>query len=321
MNPTDPIPHGTPDWHAARKGRITASMAPSILCPGLPGVFGTPLSAWLEITGRAQEEREARDDDDEEEDGGIQPSQAAEYGRATQDVHLRMLAQKAGIEWSVMEPGFYVSREHPWLGASPDAIGTRDGHPILAECKAPTNVRIVRELRHGIPRPYVVQAIVQMIVCEIPQDVVSVLYPPSPTWQVLYDAPELRAWVLDGLRAFWRDHVETDTPPPMDASWLGADALEAINAAYPPRPGVSIRFDEGSEFAALAAEFEAVKVAGAAAEKQAKILKARMIELSQGAERIVLPDGSGYTRREQVRKGYTVADGKSIVLRRVKVVE
>lgn len=320
MNLPDPIPHGTPEWHAARRGRITASIAPAILCPGLPGVHGNPLSAWLEITGRNAPEIEDEQDEADDEGEDIAPSEAAEYGRATQDVHLSMLGKKAGIEWAVREPGFFVSRELPWLGASPDAIGSKDGHPILAECKAPTNPRLVRELRHGIPRAYVVQAIVQMYVCEIPQDVVSVLYPPSPTWQVLYDSPELREWVIGGLRAFWRDHVEADVPPPMDAAWSG-DAVEAINAAYPPRPGVAIRFDEGSEFVDLAAQFEAAKAARDEADKTARGLKARLIELSQGAERIVLPDGSGYTRKTQARKGYTVADSTSIVLRRVKAVQ
>lgn len=311
----DPVAqHGTPEWHAARKGRITASMAPAILTPGEPGVFGNPLSAWMELTGRTASGEQEEDDEPEEEEESedIAPSDAAEYGIATQQVHAKMLERKcAGLAWSILEPGFFVSPVIPWLGASPDAIGSLDGAPCLGEFKAPTNLKIVKELRHGVPMPYVVQAIVQMVVLDIPQDIVSVLYPPTPTWQRIHRSPDLEAWVMEGLRRFWEDHVIADTPPAMDARWLDDRAAKALSDLYPPAPGTKVYFTPDSEGYAVATALEEAKAQVKEAEEQVKVAKARLIEISGGAERIYLPDGSGYTRSKSLRN-YAAKEAKTI---------
>lgn len=319
----DPIAeHGTSEWHAARRGRITASMAAAILCPGQPGVHGNPHSAWLEVTGKNTklDDDGEPDDDAEAEEGAISPSAAAEYGRDTQEVHAKMLAKRAGIQWAVLEPGFYVSEKYPWLGASPDGIGALDGEPLTAELKAPTNLQIVKALRHGMPLPYVVQSMVQMIVCDVRQAITSVLYPPQPTWQRLHRSPELEGWVMTGLIEFWERHVVTDTPPPLDVAWLDAKTAKAISDLCPPRPGAAVYFDLGHEGCSVAAALEEAKAAKKKAVEQETFAKARLVELAGDAERIYLPDGSGYSRTKGVRQNQAREASVSEVttLRRVK---
>ena len=47
---TKTIKHGTPEWFAARRGKVTGSTAAAILAPGQTGVRGTPRSEWMRIT-------------------------------------------------------------------------------------------------------------------------------------------------------------------------------------------------------------------------------------------------------------------------------
>lgn len=319
MNLNPIAAHGTPEWFAARRGRITASMAASILCPGQPGTWGNPLTAYLELTApdKASEDEDGPDDDEEED---ISPSDAADYGRETQEVHAHMLAKRAGVKWAALEPGFYVHPTIPWLGASPDAIGSLDGAPCSGEFKAPTNLQIVKQLRHGIPLPYVAQSMVQMVVLDVPQSIVSVLFPPAPTWQRIHRSPELEAWVMNGLRAFWEEHVVAGIPPETNAAWLDERAVRALNDLYPSKKGTAVYWSLEDEGTSVAQALEEAKEAKKRAEEMEKIAKARLIELSQGAEMIYLPDGSGYSRTTSVRS-MKATEARTIevtTLRRVK---
>lgn len=327
----DPVAHGTSDWHRERSIRLTASDAPAILCAGEPGVHGNPLTVWQAKTAALRGEIEQPDPDEEpeeehdEDEDEISDTAAMEYGRDTQPVHAAMLAKamaKAGhvVEWAVIEPGFYVSETIPWLGASPDILGAVNALPAVVELKAPTNFGLVKALKHGMVRPYAVQNLVQQIVLDVQQGVVSVLYPPQPTWQILYRSPEMEAWILEGLERFWVDHVLADIPPPVDASWLDDDALKALNALYPPKLGSCVFAEPGDELDLLAVELENAKADAKDAETREKAAKARIIELSDGAELIYLPDGSGYTRRTSPRS-YAAREAKVIevtTLRRSK---
>lgn len=287
-----PVPHNTPEWHAARRGKITASLAPAILVPGETGVHGNPFTAWLRIC-RPDEAEDVPQDDE-----------AAEFGRESEHLHATLLGRRSGIEWTVMQPGFLVDEEIPWLGASPDLLGVResDGAEVVAELMAPTNYAIKRELRERMPINKVIQLAVQMRVWKKPLGCVSVLFAPSPTWQMQERASDFEAYVLEGLTRFYERFVLTDTPPPLHDEWLDDKTLKAFKAINPPRENVSVYFDELHAGTSAAMGFEEAKREIAKWEKHRQAAEAALIEAAGNAEAIYLPDGSGYTRKTQVRK-------------------
>lgn len=288
MNASDPIPHGTPAWHAARQGKITASLAPAILCPGEVGVHGNPFSAWLKITGRDEGEDLSADD-------------AAEYGRESETLHAAMLARRCGVEWTVRQPGFYVDAELPWLGASPDLIGVKDGREYVAELKAPTDYGIKKALAHGMPTGYAVQLVVQMRVLDVQAGIASVLFAPSPTWQEIQRAADMERQVLDGLARFWEDFVVTDTAPPIHDEWLDANTLKAWKALNPPREDAVVYFDESHPATSAAVGLRQAKEEIKKWEATAQAAEAALLAAAGDASKIILPDGSGYTRTLQTR--------------------
>lgn len=288
MTPTDPIPHGSPEWHAARRRKITASLAPAILCPGEIGVHGNPFSAWLKITGRADDD-ELTDDD------------AAEYGRESEPLHAAMLARRTGVEWTTRQPGFYVDPELPWLGASPDLVGTKERRLYVGEMKAPTDYSIRKALAVSMPVGYAVQAVVQMRVLRADAAIVSVLFAPSPTWQEIQRAADMEREVLDGLQRFYEEFVLTDTAPPLHDEWLDAPTLKTWKALHPPREDVSVHFDETHPATAAAFALQQAKSEVKKWEEAAEAAEAALLQYAGDASKIVLPDGSGFTRKLQTR--------------------
>jgi predicted phage-related endonuclease len=291
VNASTPIPHGSHAWHDARRGKITASRAAAILCPGEIGVHGNPFTVWREI---------CRPDDSDGDD--LADDDAAEYGRESETLHAAMLARRSGVEWSVRQPGFYVDREFPWLGASPDLIGTKDGREYVAELKAPTDYGIKKALVHGMPTGYAVQLVVQMRVLDVDAGIASVLFAPSPTWQEIQRAADMERQVLDGLTRFYEDFVLTDTAPPMHEDWMDADTLRSWKALNPPREEATVYFDELHPATAAACALQQAKAEIKKWEASAQSAEAALLAAAGDASRIVLPDGSGFTRKLQVRQ-------------------
>jgi putative phage-type endonuclease len=125
----------TPEWFAARRGKITASLAAACLRLD-PGKSAQ--KAWREITGWEPEQFEHR-----ALQWGVQFEAAA---------RLDYEAESGNI---VETCGFFVHPEHPWLGASPDGLVGSDG---LAEIKCPTVPPVT------LPRHHRVQCMVQLAV-------------------------------------------------------------------------------------------------------------------------------------------------------------
>ncbi len=115
---------GTEQWHAARKGRITASVIGKI------------------ITGSGKEEvlrdmvREALG-----HPRAFQGNIATDYGHQHEDEARTEYAFATGN--AVTETGFHAHPEHEWLGASPDGlVGSRG----LVEIKCPFRLRDAGEV-------------------------------------------------------------------------------------------------------------------------------------------------------------------------------
>ncbi len=122
----------SPEWIAARRGKITASTAAAIL--GLDKNKG-PLAAYREITGPH------KDKDNRHTAWGREFEPAA---RSSYEVETGAL---------VLETGFWLHPTLPWLGASPDGLVASDG---LLEIKCPQNIPT------EVPPQHLVQMAVQL---------------------------------------------------------------------------------------------------------------------------------------------------------------
>lgn len=112
-------------WHAARSGKITASLAAA--CLGLDP-HKSRAAAWRAIKGEKQgENRHMR------------------WGTEFEPVARREYETLSGN--LVDETGFWVHPEYDWLGASPDGLIDADG---LLEIKCPGKLPTAIPLHHRI---------------------------------------------------------------------------------------------------------------------------------------------------------------------------
>lgn len=244
---------------------VTASTVAAILGESK---WGSPLSEWARITGR------------------LAPSHArsgyADWGLATEDAHRRWYAEDTGCD---VEPGshLWVHDRLPWLGCTPDGFAQdrlRGGRHLL-ELKAPSPWT-AEEWQEGLPRAYVIQVQIGLLVCGLDMGFMSVILPPTkdPTGaafgvaaalqggadmlQALKDfgwtrkeyaqeaSPRFQAAVLAALVKWWADHVEQGIAPTATGMECDRKALGALNADG----AASIDFDEAA--AAQVAELETV---------------------------------------------------------------
>lgn len=295
------------EWFEARKGKITASSAASILCePGTPGVYGTPLTEFTRITrelnGLAEadlppddddEERAANEDDLEEEERTSERDDL-EWGNNSEPIHRAMLAKAAK---ATIEPctGLYVHDSFDWLAATPDGIVTCPVNGTgLAELKAPTRFGMLKWENDQPPFGYVIQVCVAMMCAKMPWDLLSVLVPPRPRWRRTYLTPEMEEFILSGLAEFWTEHVMRDLPPPATGS---SKDLAALKALYPQSSTRRIVFSTPA--IAAAQQLEDAKAAIKEAERQKADAQAVILSELGDAEAGVLPDGTGYTYKTQ----------------------
>lgn len=122
MNDTQELEQRTPEWHAARRGRLTGSNVGAAL--GL-NPWKTPddliRSMVRDYHGAPSE---------------FQGNVATEYGTMHEPLALMDFFGKIGLH--VQECGFFVHPEHDWLGASPDGLINDDA---LIEVKCPYGLR------------------------------------------------------------------------------------------------------------------------------------------------------------------------------------
>lgn len=126
----------SPEWHAARANRITASIAAA--CLGMDP-FKAPMGAWKTITGQSKF------------DGNKHTAWGVEFeGEARQAYEI------ASGELAT-ETGFWLHESQSWLGASPDGLcGDAGGCEIKCPSKLP----------ESIPAHHEIQMRVCMAVCD-----------------------------------------------------------------------------------------------------------------------------------------------------------
>lgn len=311
---------GSMEYEKAVAGKITASMASAILCPGEPGVYGTPFDTWMKIKQRiedaAEEEEEEEGFDDEPEDDDMlaeeSPRAELEWGLETENLHRALLNRHAGLTVAPLD-GTYQDETLPWLAATPDGMVQAEGMEIgTLELKAPTKYGVNKWIG-GAPRGVIVQAQVQMRVMKAQWGVVSALIPPKPQWERVYSSPEWEEWILSGLTAFWENHVMADVPPPAS----GSD-LKALKAMFPESTSRRVVFDMGMLDAVN--RFEEAKAAMKTWKAQKAAAQVEIIQAIGTAEAAILPDGSGYTYKSGVR-AYAAKPAREIPVRTLRKVK
>ena len=107
--------------------------------------------------------------------------------------------------------------------------------------------------------------------------------------------------LFDADAAFWRDHVEKKTPPPIDPDH--SKTLKLLADLYPGTTGEVIQLDEAA--AHWKAVMDEAKGKVKLYEGVANGAKAHLLDLIGDGSVGLLPDGTGYTRKFVERKAYT----------------
>lgn len=174
---------GTPEWHEARKGKITASIAGA--CLGLDP-YCSRQKAWRLILGTEKERPQNR---------------FQSWGKEHED--------KARADYEVLTgqllhtTGFWLDDEIEWLGASPDSLAGEYGT---------VEIKCLKHLPDAIPEHHEMQTLIQVRVCKLQWGQYFVWH--SLTDYRLFDADTSKIGnIIDRLDDFRKKYVLTGIEP------------------------------------------------------------------------------------------------------------
>lgn len=305
------IQTGSPEWHEYHKGRIGGHAACAILLGGNPEIAqmgvkvrGTPLSVFLQLTGRLEKPKT-----DEERTEQEELAAELQWGLDTEDLHRRMLARDLGCE---VHPGYCV--QHPkydWIMASVDGEALHMGHRKIVEMKAPTWAK--RDWRDSAPWAAKVQCAFYMMVVahdspgnEPTNGIASALLPPTVSYEEFDRDPAVEEWIMGVLLDFKEKFIDRDTPPPP----MGQD-VKIMQRMWPKDTGKVILLP--SECEATASRLEELREQSAQIEKEMDAHKvALMAAMGDATEATV--GGYTYTWKTQTRH-YKAKEASTVTTR------
>lgn len=127
---------GTPEWHNARRCRVTGTK--------LEMVMGTPLARVQLISELIAEEMT-------EQSEVFRPTAKMERGSEKEPVAVEAFEKQCGKKIN-RDVGFMVSDEFDWLGFSPDGV-IGDDYSEMVECKNPdTKTMMFYKIANMIPK-------------------------------------------------------------------------------------------------------------------------------------------------------------------------
>ena len=144
---TRTLVQGSEAWFAARRGRVTASLAPSLLGLG-PMPRDAAFDALMGLEAAAGP-----------------PTEAMRRGSAREPAIAAAAGARLGVAWR--ETGLWLDPQRPWLGASPDRVSA-DGSQLL-ECKS-----VARLPAAGPSAAQLVQVQLQMLVTGVHRAVLAI---------------------------------------------------------------------------------------------------------------------------------------------------
>lgn len=213
------LPAGAPAeaWHAARATGAGGSDVAAIL--GMDPHRG-PLHVWLEKTGQARPERNAR------------LERSARRGHRLEGLVAEFFAEETGI--TVIEaPGTLHHVDHPHWIANPDRLMLDDQAPDemgVLECKSRTWRSAQTEGWHGDEAPDrpAIQAHWYLNVTGYRHAYLAGLIDDDLRWFRLERDEELCGLLSEAVDRFWFDHVIAGLPPKADGSQATAELLAGL---------------------------------------------------------------------------------------------
>lgn len=283
------------EWLADRVNYLGSSESPAVLGCGYSGENAH--TVWLRKIGAIEE---------------IEDNDRLLCGRLLQDGITRIIAHKTGYDIRPAEEfGIIRSKEHPWLGCTPDNFIHGDPRGLgVCEIKNVDHY-LMRDWRSDQPplRPSV-QIQHQFVATGATWGIVGAIIGGNrPVWFEMTLHSRLIDAMIPALRAFWR-HVETRTPPPVDAS---AGCTAALKALYPQDSGLSKPLP--ADACGWFDELSGLKRLGKWLEGRRTLVENRIRHVMGEATEGTLPDGRRFTWKTQNREGYIVAPGTMRVLR------
>ena len=221
--------------------------------------YTSALDVWLFKTGRK---------------GATPDNEAMLFGRLLEPVIRKEFERRAGL--SVVEcPYMFAFKEYPFMCANIDGVVTeKDGTKALLEIKTTNSSTTTKELEEGVPVEWYIQMQHYMAVCNLPIGYLAVLVGGNKLYQKKIERDEETIQTLIGLEShFWKEYVEKDVPPPVDAN-----SGEALSLLYPSaEKGSTVALpSEADEMVAQWLEIkkaeEEIKTAKATCENQLKAL-------------------------------------------------
>lgn len=180
------IPQKSPAWFAARRGRITASIAGA--CLGL-NPYCSAKKAWRIIRGTEVEESN--------------PNIAR--GNRLEDAAIRLYEARHGVQ--VVQVGFLVHPRFSWLGCSPDGLVRQQG---CLEVKCP------KKLPESVPEYHVVQMLVQLACTgRTWADYLAYVGPGQIFEQRIVRDVAAETVLLEKLQAWYETYVAANVEPPV----------------------------------------------------------------------------------------------------------
>lgn len=188
--PQLPVEQGSPEWFAARLGRITASHAAGCL---RRNKNEGPLGAFNAIMGITQR----------------QANEYMKYG-----LKHEQEARESYWRWAgqpLIEPGgFYTHPVYDWLGASPDGIVRPDGC-LQIKCPQITPPDCISEAHE-------IQVRIEMACCGAAWVDYWAWHETGAYYhERLFRDLDIEAALIADLKVFYEAHILTNTPPPLRA--------------------------------------------------------------------------------------------------------
>ena len=204
-------------WHEWRSQGIGASDVPAIM--GVSS-FASPWSLWAEKTGRV---------------GRSATTQRQRIGQVLEGAIAQLFHEETGLHVAG-EQTWCTHREHKWARATVDGFALPEHADTIDDALGVVEIKTDGAPSwDGVPPRIYAQVQWQLFVTDMPRAWVAVLHS-GFTFRVheVLRSNEAIAQMFEQAERFWFDHVQGDTPPPVDSADATRDAISAVWPDHDP---------------------------------------------------------------------------------------
>jgi putative phage-type endonuclease len=195
------------EWKELRGHHIGGSDAAAVV--GL-NPYSSPYSVWAEKTGRVP---------------GFEGNLATEVGSYLEEFVAEKFEKETGKQVRNANQSF-LNSDYPWAIANVDRLIV--GEDAGLEIKTTNALNTQKFIDGDFPSQYYVQCVHYMAVLEKKRWYLAVLVGNKDffVYTIERNEEEIKA-LMEAEKEFW-EHVENDTPPPVDGSKASIDAVKAV---------------------------------------------------------------------------------------------